>query len=306
MAYAPPPALVKAIKQTTPDPEFQQVLLATALAESGGRLDAVGDQGNSFGPYQFNRRGRLASAGYTPQQAMDPYLATKATAAEFANFRGSDPGVWAARAQRPADPTGYAAKIRALLPEAQRILGGAPGGAAFTGTATTATPPGGFDPGTMNRIAAYLARSEKAVLSGQDPPDIMPLLAKLRFRQTPIQAPSLPLVAGGYSGPTSAGADYGWANQLGKQFGLTVSSTYRDPEHNRRVGGSPTSAHMRRGAAADFSGSPAAMRALAEWAIRSGRAKEVFYDPIGQYWDNGQLVKGAIGGHSDHVHITWR
>jgi hypothetical protein len=96
---------------------------------------------------------------------------------------------------------------------------------------------------------------------------------------------------------------YKWAEELAKRFGLALASTYRSPAKNRAVGGSKTSAHMRRGAATDFAGSPAAMRKLAEWAIRSGRFREVFYDPVGQ-WDNGRFSRRGIGGHSDHVHIT--
>jgi hypothetical protein len=159
----------------------------------------------------------------------------------------------------------------------------------------------------MNRIAAYLARSEKAVLSGRDVPDIMPLLSRLKF-STPTAAVSGTAQAVGGALPLTAGApgngSYDWANQDARQFGLTLSSTYRDPAHNRSVGGSPTSRHMVKGAAADFSGSPAAMRAFAEAAIKSGKYREVFYDPIGYYWDEGRLVKGSIGGHSDHVHVS--
>lgn len=107
------------------------------------------------------------------------------------------------------------------------------------------------------------------------------------------------------SAPSAGGAPYGWANQLAKQFGLQVTSTFRDPDHNRRIGGSPTSAHMSRGAAADFAGSPDAMRRLAEWAINSGLAREVFYDPLGVMLDDGKIRKGRVGGHSDHVHIEY-
>lgn len=31
---------------------------------------------------------------------------------------------------------------------------------------------------------------------------------------------------------------------------------------------------------------------------------EVFHDPLGHYWDSGQIHQGAIGGHSDHVHVA--
>lgn len=32
--------------------------------------------------------------------------------------------------------------------------------------------------------------------------------------------------------------------------------------------------------------------------------RELFYDPAGFYFKNGQRIKGAIGGHSDHVHVA--
>ena len=35
-----------------------------------------------------------------------------------------------------------------------------------------------------------------------------------------------------------------------------------------------------------------------------GRILEVFYDPLGHYYDSGRVVKGAIGGHGDHVHVS--
>lgn len=31
---------------------------------------------------------------------------------------------------------------------------------------------------------------------------------------------------------------------------------------------------------------------------------EVFYDPLGYYFDSGRIVQGAIGGHGDHVHVA--
>jgi cell wall-associated NlpC family hydrolase len=184
VAYNPNPALVAAIKRRTPDPQFQSVLLATALAESGGRLDAIGDNGNSGGPYQENSAGR--GHGIPMPQRFDPVASTDRAAREFSRYRTSDPGVWAARAQRPADPTGYAAKVRSLLPVAQGILGSQAGASRAAGAPAVS---GGFDPGSMNRIASYLAQSEKDVLAGREPADIMPLLSKLKFR-TPATDPT--------------------------------------------------------------------------------------------------------------------
>lgn len=122
MAYNPDPRLVQAIQASTDDKELQAVLLATALVESGGRLDATGDGGTSFGPYQMHVGGRLTSAGFTPEQAKDPLLSTQAAIKEFLRFRVSDPGLWAANAQRPANASAYAARVRGAVPEAAAIL----------------------------------------------------------------------------------------------------------------------------------------------------------------------------------------
>jgi hypothetical protein len=101
--------------------------------------------------------------------------------------------------------------------------------------------------------------------------------------------------------------DYDWAEQLAKRFGLTLTSGYRNPQQQIATGSRAglRSRHLVRGGAADISGSADAMRRLAEWAIRSGRFAEVFYDPLGYYWDNGRLNRGGIGGHSDHVHLSY-
>lgn len=101
-----------------------ETLIATTLVESGGNLRAVGDGGTSYGPYQMHRGGRLGS--YTPEQAYDPYLSTRLAAQEFAAFKrkGYSGGALAAAAQRPADPSGYAAKVNARIAEARRIMQG--------------------------------------------------------------------------------------------------------------------------------------------------------------------------------------
>lgn len=116
MAYGIDPRLKKAIQTEAPD-YLRPVLEATAMQESGGRLDATGDNGTSFGPYQMHRGGRLDAAHYTPQQAMDPVLATRAAAKEFQTYwdKGLRGGQLAAAAQRPADQAGYATKVDQYL-----------------------------------------------------------------------------------------------------------------------------------------------------------------------------------------------
>lgn len=79
------------------------------------------------------------------------------------------------------------------------------------------------------------------------------------------------------------------AYQTAMQMGLRLTSGYRDPAHNKRVGGSPTSNHVK-GRAYDFAGTKAQMDAFARWAKQSGMFREVLWQ---------------VKGHYDHVHIAW-
>lgn len=78
------------------------------------------------------------------------------------------------------------------------------------------------------------------------------------------------------------------AESLAKQFGVKINSGYRSPEHNASVGGAKDSDHLS-GNAVDFTGSTAAMRALYNYALRSGYA---YVEPWSQ-----------AGG--SHVHISF-
>jgi hypothetical protein len=33
--------------------------------------------------------------------------------------------------------------------------------------------------------------------------------------------------------------------------------------------------------------------------------REAFFDPAGFYIKNGQIIKGSIGGHGDHLHLAY-
>ena len=35
-----------------------------------------------------------------------------------------------------------------------------------------------------------------------------------------------------------------------------------------------------------------------------GKIFEAFYDPAGRYFDSGKFVKGQLGGHGSHVHVS--
>lgn len=150
--------------------------------------------------------------------------------------------------------------------------------------------------GLTSRLPALLgAAKRQAMATGS--------LAPAPTQDAGMMPTNLPAPGPGGAVSFAAAPDYSWSERLAKQFGLGLASTYRDPGKNASVGGSKSSRHMTRGAATDFSGSPEAMRRLAEWAGRSGLFAEVFYDPWGQF-DNGQFSKRGIGGHSDHVHLS--
>lgn len=123
MAYNTDPRLLNAIRQAPAD--LQPELLATTWVETGGRLDPVGDNGQSFGPYQEYTGGR--GAGLTPAQRRDPVASTQRAVKEFSQYKakGLSGGALAAAAQRPANSGAYASKVDSLLAEARSVLGGA-------------------------------------------------------------------------------------------------------------------------------------------------------------------------------------
>lgn len=93
------------------------------------------------------------------------------------------------------------------------------------------------------------------------------------------------------------------AATLAERMGMGVSG---GPGH----GGIPSSGHATdslhyAGLAYDVTGSSSQMRNYFLRAARTfrGSINELFYDPMGYYYDEGKRVPGAIGDHSDHVHI---
>lgn len=204
---APDPRLIAAIRQIVPRP-YQPLLLATTLVESGGRLDAVGDNGQSFGPYQEYTGGR--GAGIAPAQRQDPFGSTTRAWREFQSLssRFSGPEL-AYRAQRPADRAGYIRKISAALPQAQRLLGQAgvqvsadPGtrpAGRRTGTGAQTGGGGALTPGSLAAIRRYAAESEQDVMAGRMPGDVQQVLAQLRFAPKTSVRPASPGSGGGHT-----------------------------------------------------------------------------------------------------------
>ena len=96
--------------------------LASMLVESRGDNTARGDGNTSFGLFQLHQGGELP-AGMSAEQAFDPRKNAEIALSVFAQHGGiGDPGQLAAASQRPADPSGYAQKVDAALPEARQLL----------------------------------------------------------------------------------------------------------------------------------------------------------------------------------------
>lgn len=86
--------------------------------------------------------------------------------------------------------------------------------------------------------------------------------------------------------------------KLARNMGLTITST---------TGGQhvPGSYHYT-GNAIDVSGPPNLMKKYYRKVLRKHRKgiSELFYDPGGTYLKHDKPIKGAIGGHADHVHVA--
>lgn len=85
-----------------------RIMLSTAIVESGLRPRAVGDNGTSFGLYQYHQGGALGN--HDAEWAFKPENITRDEARRFAKADVHD-GAGAAAVQRPADPKGYAREV---------------------------------------------------------------------------------------------------------------------------------------------------------------------------------------------------
>lgn len=173
-------------------------MLATSLVENGARMGLTpGDNGSSFGYYQMHQGGALGS--HPPQWATTSAVADN-RAREFARL-GVHGGKGAAAIQRPADPTGYAAKVQARLAEARRLLAesaGLPSGPQRAAPKTT----------TQMVAAQSIDRTVAGILGAKSP---TAALAQFEAgKQLPMQleatAPTSAAPATGAFGKVTAGA----------------------------------------------------------------------------------------------------
>ena len=326
MAYNPNPALVQAIRRVPR--QFQAVLLATALAESGGRLDAVGDGGRSHGPYQEYDFGR--GSGIPIAQRRDPVASTQRALREFQTFyqRGARGAELAYRAQRPADQAGYIAKINQLLPVAQRLLGG--GGSPQSGGQQTADPgavppqsPGvSLPPGAGGQLDTQalmrlLNQTRQGVLRGEMPTKqygtqlsrlVRDALPRAQAQQSVQAVGNQAEQAGGRVNLQAGG---GWAGsqalaeQIAKVSGLPVTSTTRD----RRLTASGNPSDHWTGSTNSYAVDLGATGAKGDTAFRRIVTALGYPNLQPGQWHNLNIggYRYQIGwrtpGHHDHVHV---
>nr|WP_046285014.1 hypothetical protein [Mycobacterium sp. UM_NZ2] len=126
---------------------------------------------------------------------------------------------------------------------------------------------------------------------------------------------SMPAAAAGGSGKQGAS----WSNfdAIAKSFGLTVTSGFRDPNGPTIAGVPASKSYHGSGRAHDYGGSPAQMRAFADFmaANYGSQIKELIFDQkgFGSTIHDGQVVgpfgsfytMGQAGYHGDHVHIAF-
>lgn len=78
---------------------------------------------------------------------------------------------------------------------------------------------------------------------------------------------------------------------------LVITSGYRTPEHNREVGGSPTSWHLKR-RGVDFDGP--------EWLLHAARTTARSQRITPHCTGPEEVLVHAVAGHSGlHLHVAW-
>ena len=103
-----------------------------------------------------------------------------------------------------------------------------------------------------------------------------------------LESVDLADVSGGFSPQLTAGMD------RARQLGLTITST--------TGGGHVKNSYHYLGRAFDAAGAPSKMREFYT-EMSHTHPTELFYDPMGGIKNGHQI--GAIGGHSNHVHLAY-
>lgn len=295
-----------------------RAMIATSKQESGWDPNAIGDNGSSYGLFQHHVGGAGGSSHDSANDYLNPVKSITERAKWFKknNIRG---GTGAAALQRPANPSGYAHDVDAILSGLGKNVGaGSPGEAtvspsAGTGGAGGSTlPAGGSDAANGpswadNYLAEYLYKDDPLMrglfsgfLSKPDPVPAAPMIAGTSQSVTPNQPSN-------YKGGKLK--DYRDLVKLGKQYGLAL-----DGGNGQTTGGSHTagSKHYSNKAVdfGDAKNSPDKLRTFAKFLSQNSGSlgiDEVAYNPLGWGMDQGKRIPGMTWeGHNDHLHVGLR
>lgn len=311
-----------------------RAVLAYALTQGGTSWGAVGDQGTSFGPFQAHiggaagRRSPAQAAAWANSPAGLIQMMGMMARAGATGKTGPEAAAYIVGPSfgRGANPASDMAKARAAYPRAAALMGGSSEGVAPPmSTSPAATPFSRGNAGGIDRTQVGLAlmdairssrRTGKTDLSGVfDTVRTLQAQAAAQPIQgaAPVDVPAaepVPAVVQTAAAPGQISAAVG---SLASKFGLNVTSGYRSVAKQaalyagRSAPGSvaaPGKSYHNSGRAIDVTPNAAALRFLAYAFAHPEQFTEVFYDPAGKYIKNGKIVQGAIGGHSDHVHIA--
>lgn len=310
MAYDP--AVIAAIRRFSArygvDPN---AVRSIGAVEGGNRRGAVGDHGTSYGPFQLHVGGALPrgrNAAWAGSDAGIEYAIRQMAIHGARGLHGQAAVAAISRNfERPADP---ATEIR----RAMSLYGTSGGFMASQGprehTNAAFTPQPGSASGNKTALLSYLMGNLQSYANTGVASNPMGL-SELMAPQAPQVAPNVkerslsPAAASvgkqaahglvgvptGFATRPGVQLNSQWlseAERLDRQFGVRINSGYRSPARNRAVGGARHSDHLS-GNAVDFTGSPAAMRALYKYAQKRGY-------PYVEPW-------GQAGG--SHVHISF-
>jgi hypothetical protein len=314
----------QAAKQTGADPA---ALLATSLQESGARFGAVGDNGSSYGPFQFHRGGALG-----PHDAAwaNSYEAVLNRAKEFARLQVHG-GPGAAAVQRPLDRSLYARGVDKYLEQARAILAKMGVTVPPPSTTPSLTKPKATLPGLPSAdhadIGSPIIQSilqQNAELAGLPqpmlPPITQPTLQPAVAPKLKTQAPtaSTPTVTGPVGNWFKPGMGWGGSHalalhfaDLGKQLGLSVASEKR--QRKLTASGNPSDHWVgsKQSYAFDMSNgskpTPQMDRFATAVAAQLG-VKNYHGGRILNITKNGYRfqILWRVAGHWDHVHVGVR
>jgi hypothetical protein len=269
-------------------------LLATAIVESNLNPNAVGDGGTSYGLFQMHVGGAGGRTHGEARRYLDPRTAVENRAR---HFRGGSGGAFAASVQRPADPSGYARKVDAVI--AQLRAGKSPYSKALSGAGMPAgslTGPSTGPSAGGNKAAAI------GLIFGDDP--VFNMAAQSAVAVKPSAGVASPIQAEGKGFFARRKGETGQQyldRLLQKKFGLR-----HDPGNSQTTGGrhSAGSGHYR-GTATDFGDArndPRVLQAAENW-LEQNASNIVGGLKLSWYGRDDD----ASGGHDDHAHFeTYR